>query len=331
MHQHAARNRAYRLAWNEATGQWRPVPEFARTRGGRRGAVAAGLLLAGLSAGAAGAAGPSPPAPTQLPTGATVTAGQVSLHGSGATLDVRQGSRVGAIDWTSFDLGSAASVHFLQPDAASVTLNRVTGGDASRIFGHVDATGQVFLVNPNGVYFAPGATVDVGGLVASTLGLGDEDLAAGRLRFARDPSRAAGSVVNEGTLTARPGGYVALLAPEVRNPGVVTARLGGVALAAGDAVTLRMDGHALVGVSVEPAALQALVDNGGAVITPGGRVLLSARAASQLAGGVVRNTGVVEATGLASRGGRILLEASDAVDEDGTLSAVGTGGGAGGT
>ncbi|MFX7973163.1 filamentous hemagglutinin N-terminal domain-containing protein, partial [Acinetobacter baumannii] len=85
----------------------------------------------------------------------------------------------------------------------------------SQIFGRLSANGQVFLTNAAGVYFSPTAQVDVGALVATTGSLGTDDFMAGRWTFHRAGSTA--SVVNEGRLNAAPGGYVALLAPEVRN------------------------------------------------------------------------------------------------------------------
>ena len=51
------------------------------------------------------------------------------------------------------------------------------------ILGNLSANGQVFLLNPNGVLFGAGAHVDVGGIVASTLGLSDGDFVAGRYTF----------------------------------------------------------------------------------------------------------------------------------------------------
>ena len=77
------------------------------------------------------------------------------------------------------------------------------------------ANGQVFLVNPSGVLFGRTAQVDVGGLVATSLNISDSNFLAGRYTFAS--SGAAGPVINEGTLRATDGGYIALLAPEVRN------------------------------------------------------------------------------------------------------------------
>ena len=109
--------------------------------------------------------------------------------------------------------------------------------------------------------------------------------------------------MNEGELHASLGGYIALLAPEVRNSGVIIARMGTVALAAGESITLNLDGNHLAGITATPSAIAALVENRSAVIAPGGLIILSAQAADSLQGGVVNNSGArLEATGLSSKG-----------------------------
>ena len=138
---------------------------------------------------------------------------------------------------------------------------------------------------------------------------------------------ATGSVVNDGQLQSAIGGYIALLAPEVRNSGVIVAHMGTVAMASGESVTLTFVGAHLAGISVKPAAIAALVENRGAVIAPGGVIILSAQAVDHLLGGVVKNSGTLEATGLSTAGGRIVLNASDSVTNSGTISADADSGG----
>ncbi|NVO06416.1 MAG: filamentous hemagglutinin N-terminal domain-containing protein, partial [Rhodoferax sp.] len=310
-------NTFYRLVWNEAAHTAVAVMETARAHGkhshtvravtpGRRAALrltALLLALGGLAPAWAGA-----PAPSRLPTGAQVVAGQATVtQPASAVLQVQQSSQAAVINWQSFDLGSAASVNFLQPSAGSSTLNRVLGSNPSQIYGRITAPGQVFFTNPGGIYFGPSASVDVGGLVATTHRISDADFMAGNYRFARNG--ASGSVVNAGALKAALGGYIALLAPEVRNQGVVVAQLGTVALAAGDLVTLEMLGSQLTSLRVSAAGIQTLVDNASAVLAPGGLIILSAQAADQLQGSVVNNSGSLVATGLALRNGRVVLDA----------------------
>ncbi|OGT01232.1 MAG: hypothetical protein A2Z65_01115, partial [Gallionellales bacterium RIFCSPLOWO2_02_58_13] len=291
-------NKIYRLIWNEITRTWAAVAENARACGKR---ASGAVLLA-----ASGVALAAPPAPDQLPAGGQVVAGSASIGQAGAVMNINQSSQRAAIDWQTFNVGSAASVNFNQPSAASVTLNRVLDSNPSQIFGRITAPGQVFLTNPGGVYFAPGASVDVGALMATTHGISNADFMAGNDRFTRNG--ATGSIINEGNLSAGLGGYIALLAPEVRNQGVIVARLGTVALAAGEAYTLQFSGGQLAGIQMEPATLQALVENRQAVEAPGGLIILSALAADSLQGGVVQNSGSLAANSLTEKGGRILLE-----------------------
>ena len=175
-------------------------------------------------------------------------------------LRVDQSSTKGIINWGTFSIGSAAHVHF-NHDAgrAGMTLNRVVGNEASQIFGRLSSTGQIFLVNNAGVLFAPGAAVDVGALLASTLSISDQNFLNGNYQF-YNPGN-AGSVTNAGSIITS-GGYTALVGPQVRNDGVILANAGKVALAAGNAVSLAI-GDNLISVVVDEAAYNASVINTG--------------------------------------------------------------------
>lgn len=245
--------------------------------------------------------------PNALPTGGSVSAGAASITQSGSRMEVTQTTQKVSINWGTFNIGSNAWVNFSQPSSSALALNRVaTSAGASEIQGRLTSNGQVFLINPNGVLFGKTAQVDVGGLVASTLALSDTDFMAGKYSFARDG--AAGSILNQGTLNAAEGGYVALLAPEVRNDGVITARLGTVALGAGDQVTLDFSGDRLISLTVDQAALKALAENRRLIQADGGTVILAAKSAGDIAATVVNNEGIIQAQSISSRNGVIRLE-----------------------
>ncbi|MBK1615613.1 hypothetical protein CKO44_19305 [Rubrivivax gelatinosus] len=306
-------NRIHRTVWNSCRGAYMAVAETAPSRGKASGTT--GALLAGVLLTAGGPALAGGPAAAVLPTGGQVAAGAAQIGRSGSTLTVTQTSARTAINWNSFSIGKSGTVNFVQPDAGSVALNRVTGTERSAIDGALKANGQVFILNPNGVLFGKGARVDTAGLVATTLGLNDADFMAGKTRF----SGQGGAVSNLGTLSAADGGYVALMGTQVRNDGVITARLGTVALAAGSKVSLNFNGNSLAGVVIDAAALDTLVSNGGAIHADGGTVMLTAKAAAGLLDAMVNNTGEIRAQTIAERGGRILLLA-----EDGALTVGGT-------
>ena len=326
MHDHGSFNRSYRLVFNEALGAVVAVPETARGRsrggaGGSARAPAAGLALRRLAV--ALAVGLSVPgtwaqdAPA-LPQGGQVTAGQAQLTVGGSKLTVNQSSERAIINWHSFDIGSGAAVQFVQPSTSSVALNRVGGGVGSQILGTLQANGQVYLVNPAGILFGKTAQVDVGGLVASTLAIRDDDFLAGRDRFG---GAGPGSVVNEGRITVQRGGRAVLLGRTVSNTGRISAPGGNVALAAGEHATLSVGANGHLQIDVDAAQVATLVANGGLIEADGGQVILTAKGADALAASVVSNTGTIQARTVANQQGRILLLGDM---EHGTAQVAGT-------
>ncbi|MCC6210699.1 MAG: filamentous hemagglutinin N-terminal domain-containing protein, partial [Burkholderiales bacterium] len=246
------------------------------------------LALASMGAGAQQAV----PGAT-LPTGGRVVGGQAAISQSGATMAIQQSSARAAIDWQSFSIGAQASVVFRQPSASSIALNRVIGADPSQIFGRLSANGQVFLTNPSGILFAPGAQVDVGGIVASTLQMSADDFMSGRYLLRGNGTSAA--VTNQGTIRALPKGYVALIAPAVVNEGTIEAPRGTAALVGAGAATVGFMADGLIQIRVDQGALNAEVANRGAVRADGGAVLLTAKGLGSLGRAVVNNSGIIEA------------------------------------
>jgi len=271
----------------------------------------------------------------RLPTGGHIVGGSGAIGTpQGGSMAIDQSSSRLAIDWQQFNIGAGNIVRFNQPAADSVALNRVLGPDPSQILGQLQANGQVFLVNPNGILFGQDARVDVGALVASTLDIGHADFMAGNYHFrSESPNGVAAAVLNQGTITAADGGAVALLGVQVQNQGVIQARMGTVALAAGSAVTLDFAGDGLLNVQIDASAKDALVENGSLIQADGGQVLMTAHASDALLKTVVNNTGVIEARTVESRAGKIVLLGDFSrgiVEVAGTLDASAPDGGDGG-
>ena len=293
-------NHSYRLVWNDSTQRYVPAPETARGHGKSRTAKALApmaLLLGALLATSAGA--------QALPTGEKVVSGEASIGRSGAQMTITQTSEKAVLQWQHFNIGSDATVRFDQPNASAIALNRVLGGSASQIDGQLRANGQVWLVNPNGVVFGQDSQVNVGGLIASTLGISDEDFSAGRQVFTR--GAAQGGITNQGQITVVGGGTLALLASTVKNEGTLRARMGNVVLAGGDQVTLQAGAEGRLQVKVDPATVRTLIENERMIIADGGQVVMTSRAADALSASVVSNSGTVQARTLGQKEGRILL------------------------
>ncbi|HEY0585759.1 MAG TPA: filamentous hemagglutinin N-terminal domain-containing protein [Pseudoduganella sp.] len=249
------------------------------------------------------------------PVAPQVAAGQASFSQQGKVFTVANTPNT-IINWRSFSIGADEVTRFVQQDAASKVLNRITGQDPSRILGSLQSNGQVYLLNPNGVLFGQGARIDVQGLVASSLALSDADFLAGRLHFSGGPG--AGKVAHLGQIGTAQGGQVYLVAPQVENSGIIHAPGGAVMLAAGHSVQLVDGAEPALQVVVSAPADQAL--NLGQVVAQGGRI--------GIFGALVNQRGSISADS-AVRGaqGQVLLRASSRTMLEGGSRTTARGGG----
>jgi filamentous hemagglutinin family protein len=325
-------NHIYRLCWNVATSQWVAASELARnsrpaarsgsaTKGPRTAVIALSIALALGAAGAAHAG----------QTGGQIVSGSGAINQNGAITTINQNSQHVSLNWQTFDIAPNETVNFVQPGRDAIAVNRILGNSASAIDGHLNANGQVWLINPNGVLFGQGSQVNVGGLVASTLDTSDSSLSSNTRSFS---GNGKGSVVNKGSIRAANGGYVALLGNTVSNQGNISATLGTVAMGGGSAVTLTFDGSQLLHLQVDRSTLDNLVENRQLVQADGGRVFMTAGAADSLLASTVNNTGVVRAQTVENHNGQIVLLGgmqAGHVNVEGTLDASAPNGGDGGS
>ena len=339
-------NKAYRLIWSRVKEAWVVVSEKVAGKGGPRAAtvektahrrghrgtlrsshasalqlpplafvlslrtsaysavkIGACLLLAAGSAFA-------------LPTGSQIVSGTAGIVTSGSTMTVTN-SAGAIINWQGFSIANGETTRFIQPSALSAVLNRVTGGDPSKILGTLQSNGKVLLINPSGIIFGAGSRVDVNGLIASSLDIANQDFLAGKMKFTAGAM--AGKVENQGTITTPSGGSVYLIASDVQNSGVITAPNGDVLLAAGKEVLLVDSSNPEIAMVVTAPEGQSI--NLGTIVANAGRV--------GMYGSVVRQQGRISADSAVSEGGKIFLRATKSIElaDTSVTSADGTKGG----
>lgn len=207
---HASLNRIYRLVWSTVHQAWVAVSEVSRSQGKSRNRqrLAAALLMSPLLAQAG-------------PVGGQVTAGSGSIAQSGTTTTVTQSSQSMSASWQSFNTARGETVNFVQPSASAVAVNRIHDTNPTQFFGQLNANGQVYLINPNGILFGAGAQVNVGGLVASTLDMSDASLASASRRFS---GNGTGSIVNQGDINVASSSSSLLAASSSSRGGWLLAR-----------------------------------------------------------------------------------------------------------
>lgn len=260
-----------------------------------------------------------------------VSQGSASAVLSGNTLNVTQTSGSAILNWKSFNVSKDGTVNFLQPDASSIALNRIFQADPSRIAGALNSNGRIYLLNQNGIVFADGAQINVGGLLASSLDFSPQALQSGLALAASQNAPALqpfvdanGNPVLGGAVRVESGatinsskGQVFLFAPEVSNAGSIATPDGQTILAAGQRVFLLASSDPnLRGLFVE-------VGDGGTVTN--GQTLTGAASSTvakisadrgnvTLAGAIVRQAGTVSATTSVRANGSIRLQARDTAE-----------------
>ncbi|HHF6659951.1 TPA: filamentous hemagglutinin N-terminal domain-containing protein [Haemophilus influenzae] len=231
-------------------------------------------------------------------------------------MTINQESDKVQINWKSFDIGQNKEVEFKQPTTNSVAYNRVTGGNASQIQGKLKANGKVYLANPNGVIITQGAEINVTGLLATTKDLEQISENGNSYQFTRKTKDGQvltdgqvvkeGQVINEGKITAKD--FVVLNGDEVINKGNIDATNGKVYLSSGYNFTFTLSDSS-ISVALEDNAVQSIVKNEGSI--KAGEITLSAKGRKQALDSLVMNNGVLEATKVSNRKGKIVLSADD--------------------
>ncbi len=266
------------------------------------------------------------------PTDGVVVGGSATIVNTPSELQIHQASDRAIINWGSFDINAGETTHFYQPGAGSLAVNRVTtSNQISQINGNLIANGRVVIINPNGVLIGAGGNVNTAGFIATSADLGDQAAMNERVLNFDKAGKANAAVENRGHITVGQEGLAALVAPTVRNSGVIQGNLSKVQLAAADKFGVDFYGDGLISFAVDaPASGNRTIsaENTGSLIADGGSVLMTAAAASDVISSSINTTGQIRAQGLVNRNGEITLTGTDAdVHVAGTVDASGVNGG----
>ena len=257
-------------------------------------AILMSLGLFGFVIGAPGAA-----LAASLPTGANIVHGQVELHNtSTGSLQIIQGTQSAIVNWESFDIGHGALVDIVQPNIDAAMLSRVVGNNLSEIHGSLNANGHLYLINPNGIIFGSDAQVDVHALIASSLDLADAAFLSGNISFVGDSEA---KVMNLGSINADE--FAALIGGDVVNSGSILSNGGAVGLlaadttfqvgeASGGSISLDVSGL-LQGTAMQDGLIDAsgINSNGGDVLVKGVSSVIATTESSTIADGGVTGNG----------------------------------------
>ncbi len=252
------------------------------------------------------------------PTDPSVIAGEAACLQYGHNLQVTTSDQA-IIHWQDFSIAANERTEFVQPNAHSAVLNRVTGDNLSEIHGTLQANGKVYFINPNGVIVGSSGIVDVSSFIASTLDITNEEfMNRGEISF-KGPGKA--SIVNLGVINARDGDVV-MIAFNVQNDGEIHAANGLSGLATGNNILLKPAGeerifvHVSLDDDVEKAGIG--IENNGCIES----LKAELKSDGNLYAMAINTEGYINATGVEERDGAIYLVAKGGlVDINGNLTA----------
>src|SRR5688500_5870355 len=259
------------------------------------------------------------------PTGETVAAGAATFNRPvPGQLDVNQTSDRAVINWDRFDIGKNAETEFFQPNSSALAVNRVTGDktDPTQILGTLKSNGNLMVLDRNGVLFGKDSVIDVGGIVASTGDVTNDDVMDGDDQITiNDISK--GVVENKGNISVADAGLAALVAPVVRNSGVINAKLGRVSFGAGSKATVDLFGDDLVTLAVDSDLEQALIHNRGEIHAEAGTVRMETSVAEDIVDNTINMDGIIDVSSIAQKAGKIILSGAADTTVKGDMFASG--------
>ena len=249
------------------------------------------------------------------PVGEQVVHGQLAFSRQGSQLLINQASQKAIVNWQDFSIAAGELTKFVQPGINAAVLNRVVTGNPSAIFGTLEANGQVYLINPNGIIVGDSGVINTQSFIASTFDVANaEFLDGGTLNFAGDSEA---KIINLSEIAAFDGN-VYLIAHAIDNEGTIRAGESKVGLAAGHDVQLKMEGSEGISVRVTPRG--GRIDNAGLIEAAQAELKAVGSNPYALA---INHTGLIRATGAQHENGRVILSSSRGVTRSaGAISAA---------
>ncbi len=249
------------------------------------------------------------------PTGPKVVRGSAEFSQVGNELTVTTSSNKTIINWGSFSIDAGSTVNFVQPNAGSSVMNRVTGSQRSSINGLMMSNGSIYLINRNGILIGQLGRIHAASFVASTLPVTNTEFMTGADMVFKGDSNAY--IDNRGEIKAI-GGNIYLISARVSNSGKLVAAKGSVNLLAGREILLTQDHD----IFIRPVASG---DKSGIGVNNSGVIeafTIRLQADGNMYALAINSTGTIRATGFQNIDGRIVLSAkAGSVINMGTLVA----------
>lgn len=235
------------------------------------------------------------------PSDPSVAHGDARFETNGKQMNISTSDKA-IIHWKNFSIDRDEKVRFIQPNEKSSVLNRVISSDPSRIMGSLEANGQIFLINPNGILVGSSGQIQSASFIGSTFDVLNEDfLKANDLHF---QGTSSASFVNEGSIEATDGDLV-FISKTVENHGKLSALSGFCGLGCGESILLKPEGDQRLFILIPVGSGDAAIKQEGTIESLSAEI----KAAGSPFSLAISHTGKIDALGVRKEGGNVFLVA----------------------
>ena len=261
-----------------------------------------------------------------------VVSGDVQIDMTDTVLNVNVSSPKAIINLDSFSIDQGETVNFY--GSQSEVLARVTGGEPSVISGNLYSELMLLaLVNEAGIHITETGNIEARNIMLSTRDITDSNFVSSNYLFEKLSQEYQDMLLlNEGSLTITDGGFGILIAGAIENRGLITARLGTIALASGNAVKIGLSGDGRISIAITEKVASTVYDyegnpitdqvkNTGTINADGGSIIIKAESLTNIFRNAINLEGIVKATRIEEQDGLIKLVADGDVVVNAELEA----------
>jgi len=249
------------------------------------------------------------------PENGLITFGEGSIINTPSLTTITQNTDRLSIEWDSFNIANGETVNFIQPDSSSIAINQDFSGNASEIFGSINANGQIILLNGAGILIGETGSINVGGFLASDLTPNSTNFSDNSLSLSETNTQ-VGGIVNLGSIQTFTEGGVYIAGQFISNSGDILSSNGDIHLAIADDVIVTTSPDGILGIEITSPLTSNISNSGGLVTNDGnvvafnGNIYLDVFYSDTIKADAVNNTGIINAVEITQGTGIINLSAN---------------------
>jgi filamentous hemagglutinin family protein len=237
-----------------------------------------------------------------LPKDQKVIYGCIQTEEKDNILSIKQNCPKAIIEWSEFSLLENEKINIFQQKNYTL-VNKVISDKISEIYGSINAQGNFYLINQNGIIIGANGSINANKIFLSTLELKKEDFIKDNYHFLSDKDS---EIINNGTIKSV--NDIFIISTQIVNNSLITSERASANLIASNDVYLLDQKQNIV---IKPNKNSKITNNGS--IKSIEIKLLASR--DNFDSYAISNKGLIEADSYSKKNGKVILQAKKGISE----------------